>query len=362
MARKVEKEKFEGRLDLEGIWMLELDKKNVEFLITENLADEVKFLLTEKENEVDNIVQEMVKRKINRVYFVACGSPLCACQTAQILFDRYSNIIAKSYSGYDFLDQTPFVINDQTLVIGVSDSGTTEEVYKSIELARQKGAMTVGFSKDGTGVPLGDSAEFAIGYEGHAIWQMHLYLNYLVACKYIQAVEGENEELSLIVKQLHELPAVLRTLVQNQEDHAKQLGIKASKYPFIYTVSAGNLLPLAYKEGIITMLEFTWTHGSHINAAEFRHGPLEVVEPGVPYVFMLGNDESRKTVERALSFVKRYTDDVIIFDVNDLGVDVHPMITPLVLFVPLEYFYYYLSIAKDHNPDDRRYYGGKVKY
>lgn len=342
--------------------MLQLDKNSVDFLITENLANEVNFLLNEKVSEVDKIVQEMANRKINRVYFVACGSPLCACQTAQILFDRFSKIIAKSYSAYDFLDQTPYVIDENTLVIGVSDSGTTEEVYKSIELARQKGAMTVGFSRDGSGVPLADSAEFAIGYEGHAIWQMHLYLNYLVACKYIQLVEGENEEISLILSQLATLPDVLRTLVQNQEEKAKQLGMEASKYPFIYTVSAGNLLPLAYKEGIITMLEFTWTHGSHLNAAEFRHGPLEVVEAGVPYVFLLGNDESRHTVERALNFVRRYTDDVIVFDVNDLGVDVHPMITPLVLFVPLEYFYYYLSISKDHNPDDRRYYGGKVKY
>lgn len=342
--------------------MLDIDKSTVEFLITDHMVDEVNFLLSEKVDEVDKIVQEMKTRQINRIYFVACGSPLCACQTAQILFDRYSSMIAKSYSGYDFLDQTPYIIDKKTLVIGVSDSGTTEEVYRSVDLARQKGAMTVGISKDGTGIPLGDSAEFAIGYQGHAIWQMHLYLNYLIACKYIQLIEGENKDLSEILKQLQELPNVLRALVQNQEEEAKQLGIKASKFPFLYTVSGGNLLPLAYKEGIITMLEFTRTHGCQLNAAEFRHGPLEVVEAGVPYVFLLGNDESRHTVERTLSFVKQFTDDVIVFDVNDLGVELHPMITPLVLFVPLEYFYYYLSIAKDHNPDDRRYYGGKVKY
>jgi fructoselysine 6-phosphate deglycase len=342
--------------------MLDIDKSTVEFLVTEHMADEVKFLLNEKVAEVEKIVEEMKARKINRVYFVACGSPLCACQTAQILFDRYSRISAKAYSGFDFLDQTPYVIDEHTLVIGVSDSGTTEEVYRSVDLARQKGAMTLGLSKDGTGVPLGDSAEFTIGYQGHSIWQMHLFLTYVIACKYIQAAEGENEELTLILNQLQQLPEVLRTLVQTQEESAKQLGIAASKYPFLYTISAGNLLPLAYKEGIITMLEFTRTHGCQLNAAEFRHGPLEVVEAGVPYVFLLGNDESRHTVERTLKFVKKFTNDVFVFDVNDLEVNLHPMITPLVLFVPLEYFYYYLSIAKDHNPDDRRYYGGKVEY
>jgi fructoselysine 6-phosphate deglycase len=38
------------------------------------------------------------------------------------------------------------------------------------------------------------------------------------------------------------------------------------------------------------------------------------------------------------------------------------MLAPFVMFVPLEWFCYYLSIYKDHNPDDRRYYGGLVEY
>ena len=110
------------------------------------------------------------------------------------------------------------------------------------------------------------------------------------------------------------------------------------------------------------MLEFTWTHGCMLNAAEFRHGPLEVVEKGVPYVFMLGTDESRHTTERTINFVKKLTDDYIVFDYADLKCDLHPMLAPMVLFVPLEYFYHYLALGKDHNPDDRRYYGGLMKY
>lgn len=53
----------------------------------------------------------------------------------------------------------------------------------------------------------------------------------------------------------------------------------------IYTVAAGPLRPLGYKEGIVTLMEFTWTHGCVIESGEFRHGPLEIVEPGVPFLF-----------------------------------------------------------------------------
>ena len=75
----------------------------------------------------------------------------------------------------------------------------------------------------------------------------------------------------------------------------------------IYTVAAGPLRPLGYKEGIVTLMEFTRTHGCVIESGEFRHGPLEIVEPGVPFLFLLGNDESRHTTERAINFVKQRT-------------------------------------------------------
>lgn len=341
--------------------MLDLDKSTVDFLVTENMVSEVEKLMKKGFPVLDTVVEKMIEMKIERIYFVACGSPLCACQTAKILFDKYSSIPSAAYSGFDFLDHVPAKLDSKTMVIAVSHSGKTEEVVSSVKLAKEKGALTLGITRDPSGSPLAEIGQYILAYEGECIWEMHLIANYYIACKYINAIEG-HKEVTKILDDMSKLPTILRDLVVSVEEKSKELGIKASQWPFIYTVSAGVLLPLAYKEGIITMLEFTWTHGSIINAAEFRHGPLEVVEKGVPYVFMLGNDESRATIERTINFVKKYTDDVIVFDIKDYNNDLHPMLTPVTLFVPLEYFYYYFSISKGHNPDERRYYGGLVKY
>ncbi len=341
--------------------MLNIDKSTVDFLVTENMVAEVEKLMANDFPKIDKIVDKMIERKIERVYFVACGSPLCACQTAKMLFDKYSDIACETYSGFDFLDHTPAKLDERTLLVGVSHYGKTEEVSESITRARNAGAMTIGVTRDSANTPVSEVAEYVIGYGAECIWEIHLFVSYYIACKYINAVK-ENAEVTKIMEDMKKIPAVLAELVISSEEKSKELGISASKWPFIYTVAAGPLRPLAYKEGIITMLEFTWTHGSMLNAAEFRHGPLEVVEKGVPYVFMLGTDESRHTTERAINFVKRFTEDYIVFDYADLNCDLHPMLAPMILFVPLEYFYYYLSINKDHNPDDRRYYGGLVKY
>lgn len=341
--------------------MLELDKSKVDFLVTTNMVNEVRHVIDFDFKQVDSIVDEMFKRGLKRVYFVACGSPLCACQTAKQLFDKYCTVPCEVYSGWDFLDSTPAVLDKNCLVIGVSHYGKTEEVSSSIELARKKGALTVGVTCKPTGSPLSGAAEHVIAYGAECIWEVHLLIAYRFALDIIRAV-SPCEDAKAIENDILKLPEVLAELVETAEASSKELGIRASAWPLIYTVAAGPLLPLAYKEGVITMLEFTWTDGSSINAAEFRHGPLEVTDENHNYVILLGTDQSRHTTERVWNFVKRYTKNVITFDYRAFSHGLHPMLSPMVLFVPLEYFYYYLSISKDHNPDDRRYYGGLVEF
>lgn len=341
--------------------MLKIDKNEVEFLVTENMVQEVENVMETNFPEVKKIVDLAIERKIERVYYVACGSPLCACQTARTVFEEYADIPSAAYSGWDFLDHTPKKLDEKCLVIGVSHYGKTEEVANSLQKAKEAGAITVGITRDAEGTLVTEAAEHIIAYGAECIWEVHLLLTFCFALDFIQKT-APCTDVDQILKDFKKLPGILGRLVKETEEESRLLGERAAKWPFIYTVAAGPLFPLAYKEGVITMLEFTWTHGAALNAAEFRHGPLEVVEEGIPYVFMLGTDESRHTTERTIRFVEQLTKDVIVFDFAKYAEDLHPLLAPFVLFVPLEYFYYYLSISKDHNPDDRRYYGGLMKY
>jgi fructoselysine 6-phosphate deglycase len=341
--------------------MLEIDKSQVDFLVTASMVQEVKDILSRDLAQVKKIVDEILPRGIERVYFVACGSPLSAANTAAGLFDIYSRVVCKTYSGYDFLDSTPAKLDSKCLVIGISQYGKTEEVTQALILAKSRGAATVAVTKSAEN-PMAQITDYVVAYHAEAIWEAHLLVTYAFAYEIISRLEAHAEEITKIYEQLHQLPPLLEKLVNAYEEIGRKLGEQASKYPFIYSVAAGPLLPLAYKEGIISLLEFTWTHGSVLNAPEFRHGPLEVVEAGVPYIFLVGTDGSRHTTLRALNFCRRYSSDVIVFDYADLGEGLHPMLAPFVMFVPMEWFCYYLSIYKDHNPDNRRYYGGLVEY
>ena len=170
--------------------MLDIDKSTVDFLVTENMVSEVESLMEKGFPILDKIIDKMIERKIDRVYFVACGSPLCVCQTAKILFDKYSDIPSAAFSGFDFLDHTPFKLDDRTMVIGVSASGETVEVVDSMTLARNKGALTLAVTRDQSGSSLASVAEYVIGYGGESIWEMHLLVNYYIACNYINSIKN----------------------------------------------------------------------------------------------------------------------------------------------------------------------------
>ena len=261
-----------------------------------------------------------------------------------MLADTYGHFCVKTFSAMDFVLNPPYVIDRHTLVVGVSDSGETQEVVQAVELARQRGAVTVAVTKTEES-SLAKAGEYVAAYHAECIWIVHTLIGYHLVLHFLQ----ETPELKQIKEELYELPGELERLLAEVEDEMEKWGERASKWDLIYTVSSGNLLPIGYKEGIITMLEFTWTHGCNLNASEFRHGPLEVVEENTNYVFFLGRDKTRPSAERALRFVEGLTDNVIVFDSKKFSDKFHRT-RSFLIFVPLEYFTIICLFTRDIIP------------
>jgi len=171
------------------------------------------------------------------------------------------------------------------------------------EMAKVTGALNVSVTRDPSGnllVPVGD---YLVAYEAECVWEIHLLITYTFALELINKVTP-NLEITKIQEDISNLPKILGKLVTSWEAKGRTLGEKASNWDIIYTVAAGPLTPLAYKEGVITMMEFIWTHGVSINSSEFLHGPLEILEEGIPFIFLLGTDESRHTTERTINLLR----------------------------------------------------------
>lgn len=336
--------------------MLNLDKNSVHFLVTSSMVDEVKSVFSNCTSKIDKAVNTLISQDINKIVFVGCGSSKAVGDAAKYVANKYSTLSVDSFTGWEFIDSTPRTVDSKTMVVLTSQSGKTEEVVEALRKANKLGAVTVAVCNKKAGNPLGEEAKITIDYNAEAMWECQLVIVYSIIGKYVQTVEP-CAEVDKLLEDMKRLPEVLKNHIENFEDKAFELAKSLENWKGFYTIAGGPLVPLAYKEGVITNMEFMWGHGAVIQSGEFRHGPLEIVEEGVPFLFLIGTDASRHITERALNFVKKYKGEYVVLDYKDFNMGLHEDLSPMIMFVPLEWFSYYFAVVRDHNPDDRRYYG-----
>src|SRR5258708_5177675 len=107
-------------------------------------------------------------------------------------------------------------------------------------------------------------------------------------------------------------------------------------------------------------MEMLWLHSYPIEAAEFFHGPFEIVDRRTPLVLILGEDPSRPLMERVLRFCKRFAERRMIYDSRDFampGIDpaIRPLLAPYVLQAALKRIAAHLSVRHNQPLSTRRY-------
>ncbi|STM17593.1 fructoselysine-6-P-deglycase [Escherichia coli] len=128
--------------------MLDIDKSTVDFLVTENMVQEVEKVLSHDVPLVHTIVEEMVEAR-HRSYFISLPADRHSTRRKRrnIWQIAFSDLQVYAISGWEFCDNTPYRLDDRCAVIGVSDYGKTEEVIKALELGRACGALTAAFTQ-----------------------------------------------------------------------------------------------------------------------------------------------------------------------------------------------------------------------
>jgi fructoselysine 6-phosphate deglycase len=113
-------------------------------------------------------------------------------------------------------------------------------------------------------------------------------------------------------------------------------------------------------------MEMLQIHAYPLNAAEFFHGPFELMDEGSSIILLVGEDPSRPEAERVANFCKRYAPQYIHYDSKDFPMDgiqpeIRPILAPLFLDVALFRIAEHLSNKRGH-PLTLRRYMGKVEY
>jgi len=192
------------------------------------------------------------------------------------------------------------------------------------------------------------------------------YIQSLLVALSLMRHRGEIETYDALHAELKLLPGLLLGVKDQYADEARAYAARIEREPYHLITAAGNCWPEAWYFGMCILEEMQWIKTRPVHAADFFHGPLELVEKGVSVAIYKGEDQYRPLAERVEAFTRRYTDktnvlDTASFKLPGLLPETRALVAPAVLASALERLSEFLAERRGHPLTTRRYYK-KVPY
>ena len=341
-------------------WTPEMAEKEgyEHFMIKEinEQATAVRNTLTQKDN-IQNIIDEV--GDVQRICFVACGTSYHASLTGKYLIESLAGIPTDVILASEF-KYSANTLNKNTLVIFISQSGETADSLKALDVANQT-STTLGIV---------NVAGSAITRRAHHVIQTQAgpeigvaatktYVAQLTAIYIFAALVSKNNEL---LKELDKVPDFIDEALLN-DSLVQELSRRYNYARDFFYLGRGYGYPTAL-EGALKLKEITYIHGEGYAAGELKHGPLALIDEGIPVVVIIPpGDNYRKTMSNLEEVKSRGANVLAIGSDRDeslkskadavipINCEVKEIIAPLVYIVPLQLIAYYITLEKGHDPD-----------
>ncbi|UCG89726.1 MAG: glutamine--fructose-6-phosphate transaminase (isomerizing) [Candidatus Heimdallarchaeota archaeon] len=309
--------------------------------------------------------------KAERIIFLACGTSYHAALTGYNQLHRILGkkplykVIASEYETYSHL------IDEDTLIIAISQSGETLDVMKGLTPARKLGASIISVANViDSSIPRYShiSLYTKAGPEiGVAATKTHTAQVALLARLALQVehdigLTNRSEFTQNLEDLITEAPQITRTIINQNEFKAKRLASRISNQNHAYFLARGFNMPIAL-EGALKLKEISYIHAEAFPAGESKHGPIAIVEPNFPVVMIAPNDWTAKKMlsnteemlARGAYIISVTEQDHTIIERSDysfiLPVTSLSLLRPLTHILPLQMLAYYTAVRRGFDPD-----------
>ena len=352
------------RKDIDTInWTPEMaEKEGYEHFMLKEINEQptaVRNTLTQKDN-IQQIIDEI--GDLQRICFVACGTSYHASLTGKYLIESLAGIPTDVILASEF-KYSQNTLNDQTLVIFISQSGETADSLKALDIANQT-SKTLGIVNV-AGSSITRRAQYVIQTQAGpeiGVAATKTYVAQLTAIYLFAALISKNQEL---LDELEKVPAFIEEAIESEEK-IKDLSKRYNFTKDFFYLGRGYSYPTAL-EGALKLKEISYIHGEGYAAGELKHGPLALIDQGIPVVVVIPpGDNYRKTMSN-LEEVKSRGAYVLAVcaegdeslkakssEVIELDSEIKEIIAPLVYIVPLQLIAYYITVEKGYDPDKPR--------
>jgi fructoselysine-6-phosphate deglycase len=297
---------------------------------------------------------------MNSLFFLGAGGAGHLMSPAATLLTRSSTLPTFIESPSELMAYGSVHLNAHSLVVIPSRSGDTVESLDALDFCQRAGARVLALTGTADS-PLGTAADVnftnLVGDENSS---ESYYLQSLIIALAVMDVRGEQTEFREIFNEMQGLPNALLESKRAFEGRAAELAAVIAASPYHMFIGAGSTWPEAFYYAMCILEEMQWIRTRPVHAADFFHGPLELIEPGVSCILLKGEDESRPLVERVEHFVTQYGDAPVVLDSAELVAGVTDrlrfLISPVVLATVLERVSAHVEVLRNHPLTTRRYY------
>ena len=291
-----------------------------------------------------------------KYYMVGSGGSYSVQLPLVYIAEKFTKVPVYAFSGWEFLERRPEAIDEDAVVILISQSGKTKEVVEALEWCNERGATTFGLTQKQDSV-INEKADIGYGWEEQGV-----SFGKMMSLYYLFGSIFNHKGYPIGVKMINEtdkLPKLIPSMIPVAKETARKQGLEFKDFDKIFMVGGGINWGLTYQFAICTLMEMCWTNGIAVDYSEFRHGPLELFTEGTACIFLRGRSNLKPIEDAIIQFSRENGVKFIEFDSQ--GLDVDNLLTPFTLFIELEWFSYYLSLAKNRRMGSWRFYD-KVKF
>jgi glucosamine--fructose-6-phosphate aminotransferase (isomerizing) len=354
--------------------------------ITHTIGDRVNFETGQVYLEKLNLTAQQV-REITRIVIVACGTSVYAGRVGKFIIESLARIPVEVDYASEFRYRDPLV-DERTVVLAITQSGETVDTLAAMDKARRKGAKlwtivnVMGSQADRLSdgvIHMHAGPEIAVAStKAFTASLVDLYLLGL----YLGHLRGTLDPVhsSQLVRDLTKLPFLAGQVLDNGADYASlatyfldaiyarghQNGSSGERWSAdcLY-LGRGINYPIAL-EGALKLKEISYIHAEGYPAGEMKHGPIALIEKGMPVVAIAVKDGVHAKMQSQIEQVRAR--DGKVFVVATEGDDsfaskadhvIHvpetsPLLTPVLTVLPLQLLAYHVAVKLDRDIDQPR--------
>ncbi|MFD3362614.1 glutamine--fructose-6-phosphate transaminase (isomerizing) [Streptomyces albidoflavus] len=305
-------------------------------------------------------------RGVRRIKILGCGTSYHAGQIGAQLIEELARIPADAEPASEFRYRNP-VVDPDTLYIAVSQSGETYDVLAAVQELKRKGARVLGVVNV-VGSAIAREADG--GLYVHAgpevcVVSTKCFTNTVVAFGLLALHLGRTRDLSVadgkrIIAGLRKLPEQIADIL-SREDEIEKLAEEFTEARSMLFIGRVRGYPVA-REASLKLKEVSYIHAEAYPASELKHGPLALIEPAMPTVAIVPDDDLLEKNRAALEEIKAREGKILAVAHREQEKADHTIVVPknedeldpILMGIPLQLLAYHTALKLGRDIDKPR--------